>query len=371
MARRHHKRLTTAEVVKHGEQMFHDLRWGFGIVVCPYCGSVHIKEYDGYRYKCNSCKHRFSDRTHTMMHGSKLSTGVWMQAIHEMVSDNFISSYKLADKLGINQKSAWLIMFKIRRLMEIDNIQLQGVISMDEMYIGGCLSNYHYSRKLRLLRERHYLAENSRDYDKKVIFKLNAELKTPVFGMTDGNKVALFVTPNPIKKEYVRKLHRKYCKHGCMTIADESALYENWERSVGGTLKTNNHHHNQYKTKEGLTSNPIENQFSWFKRGFAARITHCKYHQLYLNEYCFRYNNRDLSTEDMFKVLVNATIGRHYTYKQIREYDPLDRFISKAQKQRDIEKEKRQMDAIHTALKLGICDVYRYHGKQYVLSDFE
>ena len=371
MTAKKQNKLSTFDVVKNGEQVFHNLRWGFGIVVCPYCGSVHVKEYDGYRYKCNSCKNRFSDRTNTIMHGSKLSTGVWMVALHEMVTDNFISSVTLAKKLGINQKSAWLIQFKLRRFMEFDGIKLSGVVSMDEMYIGGCLSNYHYSRKLRLLREHHYLAENSRDYSKNAIFRLNSELKVPVFGMTDGDKVVLHVCPNPIKKEHVRKLHRKYCQHGCMTIADESALYENWQRSVGGTLKTNNHNRNQYKTIDGYTSNAIENKFSWFKRGFYSRITHCKYLQLYLNEYCFRYNNRNLSTEDMFKLLVGVTIGKHYTYKQVKEYNPLDRFTSKAQKERDNKKEQRIMDAIHTALKLHIVDVYRYHGKQYVLSDFE
>lgn len=366
-----YRKLTASEVVRNGEQIFHKLRWGFGIVVCPYCGSQHIKEYDGYHYKCNSCKTRFSDRTNTIMHGSKLSVGVWMQGIYEMASDNFISSVTLSKKLGINQKSAWLMQFKLRHYMNFDDIKLTGVISMDEMYIGGCLSNYHYSRKLRLLRERHYLANDRRDYSKNAIFKLNAELKTPVFGMTDGNKVILHVTPNPIQKEHVRRLHRKYCTHGCMTIADESGLYINWERSVGGTLKTNNHNHNQYKTHDGYTSNPIENKFSWFKRGFYSRIIHCKYHQLYLNEFCFRYNHRDMSTEDMFKELIGRTIGKHYTYKQIKEHNPLLDVVTAAALRREKEKEERMMNAIHTALKLHIVDVYPYHGKQYVLSDFE
>ena len=82
MARK--SRLTTAEVIRNAAEIFHKVRWGFGIVVCPYCGSVHIKSYDGYKYKCNSCKNRFSDKTRTVMHGSKLPVSVWMQAIYEM-----------------------------------------------------------------------------------------------------------------------------------------------------------------------------------------------------------------------------------------------------------------------------------------------
>ena len=83
MAVRNH-RLSVREIVKNGAEIFHKLRWYHGIVVCPYCCSVHIKEYDGYRYKCNSCKSRFNDKTNTLMHGSKLSVSTWMHAIYEM-----------------------------------------------------------------------------------------------------------------------------------------------------------------------------------------------------------------------------------------------------------------------------------------------
>ena len=75
------ERLTTREVIENAERIFHEIRWNYGIVVCPYCDSIHIKQYDGYKYKCNSCKNRFSDKTNTLMHGSKLSVKVWMQAM--------------------------------------------------------------------------------------------------------------------------------------------------------------------------------------------------------------------------------------------------------------------------------------------------
>ena len=34
------RKFTTLEVIKNGEEIFHKLRWGYGIVVCPYCGSM-------------------------------------------------------------------------------------------------------------------------------------------------------------------------------------------------------------------------------------------------------------------------------------------------------------------------------------------
>ena len=365
------KTLSTRQVIENAERIFHGLRWAHGIVVCPYCGSIHVKEYAGYHYKCNSCKNRFTDKTNTMLHGSKLSVKVWMQAIYEITSDNFISSITLAKKLGINQKSAWLLRLKLDKSMDMDKVLLRGVICMDEMYVGGCLSNYHYRRKLDLLRSHHLLDEDSRDYGKDAIFNLNKELKTPVFGMTDGDKVVLHVCPNPIKKEHVRRLYRRYCANGSTSVSDESKLYDDWAMAVGSELYTNNHHNNQYVTSEGYTSNAIENKFSWFKRGFYSRITHCKYTQLYLNEYCFRYNTRNMTTEQIFNEAVQSTIGKHVTYKQIREYNPLDEVEYKKTRLANERKHNKMMKNIKFALENHIVDYFVYEHKKYTLKDFE
>lgn len=363
------KKLSTAQVIKDAAEIFHGIRWKLGIVVCPYCGSMHIKVYDGYRYKCNSCKNRFSDRTKTLMHGSKLPISVWMQAIYEMSVDNFISSNVLATKLGINQKSAWLLRMKIDYSLPQDRYMLQGVVAQDEMYLGGCLSNYHYSRKWDLLRKGHYLRGDEKRYTKEALFSLNSDLKQPVFGMNDGDKIVLIALPNKKKKEYLWKLGRKYVKRGSVTVSDESKLYDEWERHTGRKLYTNNHHNNQYITYNGLTSNRIENTFSWYKRGFGARITHCKYHQFYLNEFVFRYNNRFLSTEDMFKELVSSTIGKHVTYQEIRKYIPYTEVLSKAEMLRIEKKEKQRLKTLKWILDNTFAESIESHHRIYRKGD--
>lgn len=369
MARK--SRLTTAEVIRNAAEIFHKVRWGFGIVVCPYCGSVHIKLYDGYKYKCNSCKNRFSDKTRTVMHGSKLPVSVWMQAIYEMFTDNFISSNVLAVKLGINQKSAWLIQTKLRFCMYQENVQLSGIVAQDEMYIGGCLSNFHYRRKWDLLRKGKYVGMEDKRYSKEALFRLNAALKQPVFGMNDGNNIVLVAMPNRLKKQYLWKVNRKHVVKGSTTVSDESALYNEWEKHTGCRLYTNNHHNNQYTTKEGLTSNRIENTFSWYKRGFGGRITHCKYHQYYLNEFTFRYNTRSMTTEERFNTLISNTIGKQVTYKQIREYDVESIFISKAKKAEMANKEKACMDAIKLMFDAHLALKVEHNGRIYTPKDFE
>ena len=329
-------RLSTAEVIKNAEEIFHGIRWSNGIVVCPYCGSVHIKEYDGYKYKCNHCKNRFSDRTKTLMHGSKLSIKVWLQAVYEITIDNFIPSTVLAEKLGINQKSAWLLRMKLDYCLPQDRWLLEGCIAQDEMYVGGCLSNYHYGRKLGLLRANGLLEEDRRDYTKNAIFTLNQRLKQPVYGMNDGSKIVLYAIPNPIAKEYLHQIFKKHVVGDSVTISDESGLYYNWEKITGSKLYTNNHHNNQYNTEDGLTSNAIENTFSWFKRGFNGRITHCKYTQLYLNEFVFRYNTRHLGHIERFRMMLGETIGKYVTYKQIKAYNQFGEYVIKTKRKRHI-----------------------------------
>lgn len=361
--RNERRKLSVLEVTKDAEHIFHRYRWALGIVVCPYCGSIHVTQIGNeYKYKCNSCKNRFNDKTRTLLHGSKLSVQVWMLGLYEILSTNYISSIELATKLGINQKSAWLMLSKLRYALDENDIVLgedsedcgangesgtvKDWISMDEAYLGGCLTNYHYSRKLRLLKERHFITDFSiedakkrgqRLYEKSDIYALNSSLKVPVFGMTDKGKAVLYATPNPIKKEYIREVYKGHVKGECLAVSDESRLYDGWTKEIGSPLETNNHHNNHYITHSEtlhsqISSNRIENRFSWLKRGFGARITHCKYHQLYLNEWCFRFNTRDMSTEDRLGRAIGKMRGARVTLALIRQSVPESRFKVKRAK---------------------------------------
>lgn len=349
--RNERQKLSVLKVTRDAENIFHRYRWALGIVVCPYCGSIHVTQIGNeYKYKCNSCKNRFNDKTRTLLHGSKLSVQVWMLGLYEILSTNYISSIELATKLGINQKSAWLMLSKLRYALDESDIVLgedsEDWISMDEAYLGGCLTNYHYSRKLRLLKERHFITDFSiedakkrgqRLYEKSDIYALNSSLKVPVFGMTDKDKAVLYATPNPIKKEYIREVYKGHVKGESVAVSDESRLYEGWTEIFNSPLETNNHHNNHYITHSEtlhvqISSNRIENRFSWLKRGFGARITHCKYHQLYLNEWCFRFNTRDMSTEDRLGRAIGKMRGARVTLALIRQSVPESRFKVKRAK---------------------------------------
>lgn len=382
--RNERRKLSVLEVTKDAEHIFHRYRWALGIVVCPYCGSIHVTQIGNeYKYKCNSCKNRFNDKTRTLLHGSKLSVQVWMLGLYEILSTNYISSIELATKLGINQKSAWLMLSKLRYALDENDIVLgndsEDWISMDEAYLGGCLTNYHYSRKLRLLKERHFITDFSiedakkrgqRLYEKSDIYALNSSLKAPVFGMTDKGKAVLYATPNPIRKEYIREIYKGHVKGECLAVSDESRLYDGWTKEIGSPLVTNNHHNNHYITHSEtlhaqVSSNRIENRFSWLKRGFGSRITHCKYHQLYLNEWCFRFNTRDMSTEDRLGRAIEKMKGARVTLALIRESVPEKRF--------EIKRAKNSLapDDIERMMSYGIIESIEDGHRKYYSKDYK
>lgn len=339
-------RLTVFKLVSNADEIFHKCRWAYGIVYCPYCCSTHVHTHAGnftntnvvsskiahahthvYKHRCMDCKRKFTDKTKTLLHKSKLGIDVWMLCAYELINNKSISSYELSKKLGVSQKTALMMRLKIDYNLQQDNIAFNNIIAQDEMYVGGCLTNYHYGRKLKLLRENGLMRDTDERYSKSAIFRLNSMLKQPVFGMTgtDGEKTVLYAIPNPVKKEYIRHIFNKHAHKGMIVVSDESGLYQDFEKYTGSTLYTNNHHNNQYKTENGYTSNAIENRFSWYKRGFICN-THCKYHQLYLNEYCFRYNTRKLSPVERFEALVNEMCRQSVTYQQIRDFKPYDEF---------------------------------------------
>lgn len=358
--------LSTTYVLEHAAEIFHGLRWKNGVVVCPYCGSIHIKQYEGYKYKCNSCKNRFSDKTNTLMHGSRLPVKTWLHGIYEIMMNNLISDSELAIKLDICINSAWLLHKKIQHSLPQDRYILEGVVAHDEMHLGGCLSNMHYSKKWRLLREGHYIHGEETRYSKEALFSLNSDLKQPVFGINDGKNIVLIAIPEK-KQEYLHQIYREHVRTGSVSVCDESRLYNDWEKHTGCTIHVNNHSKNQYKTEEGYSSNKIENTFSWFKRGFSARITHCKYYQLYLNEFVFRYNTRKMTTKERFNVAVEGTIGHHVTLKQIRQYNQFAKFyISKKKHAGDL-----SMDDIRSLFEWGCVESFIQNGRVYTKKDFD
>lgn len=113
-------------------------RWPNGFV-CPKRGSKRRCKLQNGLYQCINCHHQTSVTAGTFMHRSHVPLVTWFQAIYLVTQDKRgISATQLAFMIGVNYKTAWLMLKRIRTAMcqRDASYLLNGVVEMDDAYIG-------------------------------------------------------------------------------------------------------------------------------------------------------------------------------------------------------------------------------------------
>ena len=135
-------------------EWFERIRWHDGRS-CPKCGgtrTVCVVNERPMPYRCRDCREHFSVKTGTVMQSSKLSLQKWAFGIYLMsTSLKGVSSMKMHRDLGISQKTAWMLIHKIREGFlgpeHGDGPGLTGTVEVDETYIGGKRKNMSNARR--------------------------------------------------------------------------------------------------------------------------------------------------------------------------------------------------------------------------------
>lgn len=246
-----------------------------------------------YLYQClnTECKQQFSATSGTIFHDSHLPLPKWFMAVALVVNaKKGISAKQLQRDLDVNYRTAWYLYHRVREAMQEPGGIFTGTVEADATFVGG---RYDERRKRA-------------KYGKQ-----------PVFGLlqrgTDG-KVSR-VQVQTVKSEIVSQVAPIIKRH----VAQEAKFYTDDHASYKTVGKTRNHqiviHSKGEYVRGDIHSNGIESFWSLFKRGVIRQ-----YHQIsvkhlsrYLNEFQFRFNNRD--AEDLFAlVLLNLVIGEALTY---------------------------------------------------------
>ena len=134
-------------------EWFEKNRWPKG-AECPHCNSKNVQsniKHKTMTHRCRDCEDKpmFSVKTGTVMHRSRLGYQVWAVAIY-LVTTNLksISSMKLHRDLSITQKTAWHLAHRLRKAYEVNEVKFDGLVEVDETYVGVLEKNKHRNKKL-------------------------------------------------------------------------------------------------------------------------------------------------------------------------------------------------------------------------------
>jgi transposase-like protein len=170
----------------------------------------------------------------------------------------------------------------------------QGTVEIDETYVGG-----RWRNKRRLVRTRG--TKRGR----------GASTKTPVFGILcrDG-QVWAQVVPD-LSAQTLWPLIRRHVRRGSVVCTDALRTYTGIA-TKGYVHRLVQHDQGEFKSRQGTHINGLEGFWGYLKRRLAAKggIRRERL-PLYVAEYVWRYNHRQLSLKDQVHALMTLLHKKH------------------------------------------------------------
>lgn len=204
--------------------------------------------------------------------------------------------------MGITQKSAWFMDHRIRFALGMGaGDKMSGHVEADETFIGGKARNMH-----RDVRNRKVTGTGGKD-------------KTAVMGILERGKdgkpsqVRATVIPNRRKKAVQPEL-RNHVAAGSAIYTDALKSYEGLTEFEHGVID----HAEKYVDGQ-IHTNGLENFWSLTKRTLGGTYVSVEPFHLfrYLDEQCYRFNNRKLTDGERFDMAVRGIVGKRLTWDRL------------------------------------------------------
>ncbi|MDR7417610.1 MAG: IS1595 family transposase [Armatimonadota bacterium] len=243
-------------------------------IYCPTCQRVtkHHRDKSRPSYACQFCGRHEHPMVGTIFENSATSLRLWFYAMYLMASTRCgISAKQLERELGVTYKTAWRMFKKIRSLMADDPGKMGGTVEVDETYIGG----------KRRYGDRRTATRSWSQHKQVVAGHAQRGGKVRAVHLKDGVAGSLV----PLVREYILPASNVY--------TDELPAYTPLAKA--GYRHKRVHHAAKVYVDGDVHTNTIDGFWALVKNGISGiyRGVSSRHLQSYLDEYTFRYNNRE------------------------------------------------------------------------------
>jgi transposase-like protein len=270
------------------------LRWPEG-PQCLECGSRKVyRILKRNQFVCDDCSHQFSVTAKTIFHDTHLPLWKWFLATYLLCeSRKGMSANQMKRQLAISYKTAWYLCHRIRAAMlEVAPQPLDGTVEIDETYVAGKKRRWRAKGDVSVV-----IGIRQRNGDLRLIRAKDAKSATvrAIVNANLGSEVEVIMT-------------------------DESAIYP---YALDEMLKSKHRtiNHTREYAHGDVHTNTVESAFSLLKRGIVGtwHKVSAKHLPAYLDEMCFRFNNRKndfLFRDTMLKLIDSPNLEyKHLTAK--------------------------------------------------------
>jgi transposase-like protein len=269
---------------------------------CPHCGVVgNAAKLEGARcrpglYKCRDCRKQFTVTVGTIFEDSKIGLDKWMIAIAlYCASKKSLSALQLSRMLNLSYKSAWHMGHRIRHALQNGNFKkLDGVVEVDETYVGGKAKNAHNGAPV--------------------------PVKTPVVSLisrTEDRMKAVAVTD--VNHKTIGAIMKKYVMPSAEIFTDGGTHFPQAVVGFNGH-ETVNHDAKEYVRGVVHIQN-CESFNALVKRSIMGAWHSVSTYHLpkYINEVAFRWDYRKVSDSERTAQAIRQTAGCRLTYRALQE----------------------------------------------------
>lgn len=291
------KRFPTADAAR---SYLESMLWPSG-PVCAHCGVVNnAAKLVGAKcrpglYQCRDCRHQFTVTVGTIFEDSKIGLDKWVIAISLLcASKKSLSAMQMGRMLSVSYKSAWHMNHRIRHALQNGNFaKLDGVVEIDETYVGGRAKNAHKGAPI--------------------------PVKTPVVSLisrTDNRMKAVTVTD--VNHKTIGAALKKYVAKSAEIFTDGGTHFPEAVKGFGGH-ETVNHDAKEYVRGVVHVQN-CESFNALVKRSVmgAWHSVSSKHLDKYVGEVAFRWDFRKTTDTERTAQALRQTSGCRLTYRALK-----------------------------------------------------